>query len=227
MLEQPILPTPHLDAESRIDNRNGVISFDSVAVSGPSASWRPFHVFNATPDTSRRISSLSSKASSHESILEDQQEFFREMEQICTRSARKYWQNQAFHYKTNSNNSKRRRRDPEEEEGIALMEYVQRINHIQFECAQSYENNRDAVVAETLMRTMRLLAWAEQVRSLAVSGGREMSDDGIMRAVIGARDLVCWLLDDDGEAAFNQMWEGKFVYGGLVMSEDDLCCCSL
>ncbi|KAL8634459.1 MAG: hypothetical protein Q9228_007946, partial [Teloschistes exilis] len=136
---------------------------------------------------------------------------------ICTRSAKKYWQTQDLcPYEIDGNNVERRKKNLEEE-GVTLMEYVQLINHIQFERAQSCKNNNDGAVVETLMRTMRLLTWAEQVRRLAMSGGREMSDDGIMSAVIGARDLICWLLDHKGEAAFNQIWEGKCVYGGRTL----------
>lgn len=174
-----------------------------------------------------RVFSVSSEASSDEAMLEHQQGVFRGIEQICTRSAKKYWQRQDLRpYEIDGNNVEQRRGNAEEE-GVTLMEYVQLISHIQFERAQSSRNNNDGAVVETLMRTMKLLTWAEQVRRLALSGGREMNDDDIMSAVVGARDLICWLLDEEGEAAFNQMWEGKCVYGGLVMSEDDLCCCSL
>ncbi|KAL8695470.1 MAG: hypothetical protein Q9218_000048 [Villophora microphyllina] len=246
VLEQRVLPSLDPDRELYIGSRNGFIRQENVAASDqPSTGWRPFHIFSATPNRPKLTSgalSSSTKKSSLACILDHQQEFFTKIEQICTRSAREYWWSQCtglsgpsvtspctatlpkqgpHPYKSNDSNVEPGRDYPEES-GITMMEYVQRINHIQLERARSCNIDSDAAISEALVRTMKLLTWAQQFSSLAESGGYAMSDEGIVEAVIGARDLICWLLDPDGEAAFNDLWEGKCVYGGLVMSEEDL-----
>lgn len=102
------------------------------------------------------------------------------------------------------------------------MEYIELVNIILLRRARAVSGNHDAALAESVWCIMKLLTWAQQVRKLAEDGEYRMNDDEIEEAVKGSRDLTCWFLDLEGEAALENLWEGKWINGGLVFCDEDL-----
>lgn len=66
----------------------------------------------------------------------------------------------------------------------------------------------------------KLITWAEQVASLAKDDGRDVSDGDVDKGILGASDLIRWLLDSDGEVLCNHLWSGFGIYGGFFDKVD-------
>lgn len=101
------------------------------------------------------------------------------------------------------------------------MEYVLRINDSILRCAAATAVNHNTDFADSLLEAMQLLTWAEQIGHVAKTGGYAMSDEDITEAIAAARCLLWWLSCAEGLDEFYQLWEGLFVDGGLVLSEED------
>lgn len=244
--------------ETRVDRkphgangRNFARHNNAAMSTGPTAGWRPFHIFSIglprTPDLSDSGTFVPAQRPNPDRILNYQYDLFKYTADLCIHAAEKYWCCQFGttlpnssplqpstspldqHFRTHDNdyNTSTHEQSYRDEQNVTLMEYVQRINYVLLERAKAVNNDSDAAIMEAMMRTMKLLTWAEQVQSLAERGGYGMSDDDIVAAVTGARDLICWLLDGEGEVEFNDLWQGKWVYGGVVMSEEDLDACGI
>ncbi|KAL8703294.1 MAG: hypothetical protein Q9201_003535 [Fulgogasparrea decipioides] len=249
--EPCVIPEPGSDSEHHDYYLNSFGRQEQAAMhSPPPACWHPFHVFSKLPTTpllSNSGSVVSARGLTPEPILNYQQNLFKKIEHLCFSAARTYWRGQfsdtlceslvsqssgsvlseLWHLRyDNDNPGSNQIQIDRDEQDVTLMTYVQWINWTQLERAKMVDDDSDAAVSEAVERTQKLLTWAEQVRSLAERGGYGMSDDYIMEAVIGARDLMCWLLDDEGEVALKNLWCGRWIYGGLVMGEEDLDCCS-
>lgn len=236
---------PH--KETCASDRSGIHEYTNTSTpKSPSQGWRPFHVFSTGPKVSllgERNPLFHTHESASKRIVACQENLFRDIENICTNAAKKYWDNQSsstfslpsiLHRCTSAFNQ-RSHQDVRDCTGqsqqhrhgdrrdVSLMEYILRINDILLRRAKLIQGDSGAATAESLARMMKLLTWAEQVRNLAERGGDGMSDDDIEEAVKGARDLICWLLDLEGEMEFDKLWHGKWVDGGLVLCEEDVC----
>ncbi|KAL8873743.1 MAG: hypothetical protein Q9174_000829 [Haloplaca sp. 1 TL-2023] len=205
--------------------------------------WRPFHVFRVKPLVCQGGSSMATGQTPSDPIIVCQYALFRSTKKLCIRAAEKYLQSQAhrtsagllFNHGSihslqrhpNLNNdrwpgSNQSQMCEDYEFDDTLMEVVQRIICIQLERATFACSDSEAAIAEVLKHTMDLLTWAEQVQSIAKSGGYGMRDVDIVEAVMGARKIICWTEDEETENEFDDIWGGKFIHGGLVLGEEEL-----
>ncbi|KAL8944565.1 MAG: hypothetical protein Q9216_000368 [Gyalolechia sp. 2 TL-2023] len=205
--------------------------------------WSPFHVFNTRPRAyliGEQNPLLKFPESVAERVIARQKNMFDEIEFICTNAAKKFWCKQSsgasslppISHHDASSLSQGFQQDVssrvsetlpgcEAGQNNALMEYIQRVNDILLRRTIAIAGEHDAVITESLSRIMKLLTWAEQVKSLAEMGGYSMSDHGIEEAVKGVRDLTYCLLDLEGEIALEKLWKGKRIDRGLVFCGED------
>ena len=216
---------------------------ETVASSRALGGWCPFHVFRAKPLLCQSGSSVAADQTISDPILACQYALFQSTNKLCTQAAEKYWQSQAYrtpsalpsnqgsvHWLQGHRNLHHDIRPSSNQSqvcrhhdfNVTLMEFVQRINCIQLERATLANSDSDAAITEALDDTMNLLTWVEQVQSIAKNGGYGMRDDDIVEAVMGARKIICWLRDKETETKLNNLWDGKFIHGGLVLSHEDL-----
>lgn len=224
---------PCASHQSSVEDRT-----DATTPIPSSSTWRPFGIFSV--DLTKPIPD---EVSAFVPIILRQQRLFREVGITCTSVARKFWGSHCSgisslppitHYSTISSYLSRhshlsdggysgqgtQHNRADEQEG-SLKEYILRINDFIFRRATAVAVNRDTAVTDSLTETMKLLTWTEQVKNIAESGGRGMSDNDIEEALGAARDLLCWLSDAEGLDEFDQVWDGMFVDGGLVLSDED------
>jgi len=171
-------------------------------------------------------------------IADQQRDLFEALIRICTTAARTYWRSQfrsrstAVVYRPRTEHGRyrvapydrpasqpyhvllgaHRRRAHVAEAPRGLMDFLVRIADGLWERAIASGSHAEELQA--VHRMGNLYSWGDRVLS-AVQGTDVLSDEAVYTVVMAARDLVSWLLCEEGKREIDALWEGRWSFGGF------------
>lgn len=195
--------------------------------------------FNPVPSPiAVSIPSITSSPTTSIGIADQQRDLFEALIRICTTAARTYWGSQ-FHsrltavvYRPRTERGRyrvapydrcasrpyhvllgaHRRRAHAAEAPRRLMDFLVRIADGLWERAIASGSHAEELQA--VHRMGNLYSWGDRVLG-AVQGTDVLSDEAVYTVVMAARDLVSWLLCEEGKREIDALWEGRWGFGGF------------
>ncbi|MCJ1366972.1 hypothetical protein MMC16_006103 [Acarospora aff. strigata] len=201
--------------------------------------------FNNTMPSPMALSVPSILSSQTSSGMDTQQrDLFEALVRVCTNAARTYWRSQCRSYSTavvyrpraehgryrtapygrpasrsyHVMMGAQRRRTLVAEAPRGLMDHLVCIADGLWERAIASGSHAEELQA--VHRMGNLYSWGDRV----VNAAREMellSDEAVYAVVMAARDLVSWLLCEEGKREIDGLWEGRWVFGGIGVGRVD------